>query len=306
MGKTADHVIEILVFLLGPCEREKRFPWALGDTSPKTGRAALLPFDAVWECPKLIIEIDEDQHDESTPFFDKRNALTVSGVHRGDQRRIYDDRKRALAEKHGYKLVRLPWSRRRKPAKNDVAEVRALLENAGVALDSDMMSKTQVEALLRGALSDLEKHDAYLLSIRANERSITHRLAIHLERRLDEIAPGWDVDCEYNRDGADPKRLYMQAERIARHATAVDLVQDEQGRTVIPDIIVHKRGKGGPNVLVIEVKREGSFPADIDLDREKLRELRYQLHYEHAYLVLLGPSGSRFERTELDDCDAGA
>jgi len=49
-----------------------------------------LPFDAVWETRKLIVEVDEDQHDEPTPILDKPDVITVSGVHRGQQRRIYD------------------------------------------------------------------------------------------------------------------------------------------------------------------------------------------------------------------------
>ena len=132
MGKTANYVITILQTLLGPCEREKRFPWALGDVSPTTHRAMPLPFDAVWESRKLIVEIDEDQHGEATPLFDKPNRLTVSGVHRGEQRRIYDARKRDTAIANGYLIVRVPWSRRRRQAQGDTEEIRTVLEDAGI------------------------------------------------------------------------------------------------------------------------------------------------------------------------------
>jgi hypothetical protein len=109
VGKTAKYVLDLLDRILGTGEREKCFEWALGDPSPKTLRARRLPFDAVWEARKLIIEIDEDQHNAATPFFDKPHRLTISGVHRGQQRALYDSRKRAAARAN---TVQLPASRR--------------------------------------------------------------------------------------------------------------------------------------------------------------------------------------------------
>ena len=45
------------------------------------------------------------------------------------------------------------------------------------------------------AICALYRHDRELLDVDANERSITHKLAEHLQRKF----PGWHVDCEYNR-----------------------------------------------------------------------------------------------------------
>jgi len=42
--------------------------------------------------------------------FGKPDVLTVSGVHRGIQRRIYDDRRRELIPAHGLSLVIIPLS----------------------------------------------------------------------------------------------------------------------------------------------------------------------------------------------------
>lgn len=113
MGRTETYVVSLLERLLGPVERGKRYEWARGDASPRTGRSAMLPFDAVWEQRLLIIEIDEDQHREATPLFDKPDRLTVSGVHRGEQRRVYDARKRSAAAARGYRFIAIEWSRRR-------------------------------------------------------------------------------------------------------------------------------------------------------------------------------------------------
>jgi very-short-patch-repair endonuclease len=136
MGRTERYVLDLVEQILGPAERGKRFEWALGDPSRKTGRQARLPFDAVWEQRRLIIEVDEDQHTETTPIFDKPNQLTVSGVHRGEQRRLYDERKRAAAKAQGYNLVAISWSRTRRRRPGDLAEIRRLLEEASVAVDA--------------------------------------------------------------------------------------------------------------------------------------------------------------------------
>src|SRR5262245_10821555 len=115
MPRTERYVVGLLEGLLGPAERGKRFAWALGDVSAKTGRAVRLPFHAVSEARRLIVEVDDEQHREATAFFDKPHRLTVSGVHRGEQRRRYDERKRAAARAQGYLLIEVPWSRYRPP-----------------------------------------------------------------------------------------------------------------------------------------------------------------------------------------------
>jgi hypothetical protein len=135
MGRTEKYIVSLLERLLGPAERGKRFEWALGDVSPKTLRAARLPFDAVWEDRRLIIEVDEDQHRDATPLFDKPDRMTVSGIHRGEQRRLYDERKRSAARARGYTLIAIAWSRGRKPLATDLAELAAILAAAGVHRD---------------------------------------------------------------------------------------------------------------------------------------------------------------------------
>ena len=135
MGNTAEYVLDLAEQLLGPAERETRFDWCLGDDSEVTGRAARLPFDAVWEDRKLIVEVDEDQHREATPHFDKPDRLTVSGVHRGKQRRLYDQRKRDAAAANGYTLVPIEWSRRDERGPGDLARVREHLRARGVTIE---------------------------------------------------------------------------------------------------------------------------------------------------------------------------
>lgn len=65
------------------------------------------------------------------------------------------------------------------------------------------MKETEVKDALKKALQEFWEKDICLLGYTANERSITHRLAIYLEKYFS----GYDVDCEYNRAGEIPKRI---------------------------------------------------------------------------------------------------
>lgn len=88
--------------------REHRFDWLRGDLSERTGRSMTLPVDGYCEDLKLVVEIMESQHYVPTPYFDKPNVMTVSGVHRGLQRRLYDQRKVELIPLHDLKLIVIP------------------------------------------------------------------------------------------------------------------------------------------------------------------------------------------------------
>jgi hypothetical protein len=99
-------VIDLCDEVLGVAAlRQHRFPWLLGDASPTTGRRAALPVDAYWPDLNLVVEFYERQHDEAVTFFDKPDRLTVSGVHRGLQRALYDERRRELIPQYGIELV---------------------------------------------------------------------------------------------------------------------------------------------------------------------------------------------------------
>jgi hypothetical protein len=95
------------------------------------------------------------------------------------------------------------------------------------------------------------------------------------------------VDCEYNRDGHEPKRVRGLAKRVRDAAGASDdWPTDDRAQTVYPDIVVHRRGAAGPNLIVLEVKRRGAPQDAIERDEEKLALYQEQLHYQHAFLVL--------------------
>jgi hypothetical protein len=82
--------------------RQHRFDFLKGDS------AAKLPVDAYYPSLNLVVEFKERQHTEEVKFFDKRQ--TVSGVGRGEQRKIYDQRRRDVLPKFGIKLMEFDYS----------------------------------------------------------------------------------------------------------------------------------------------------------------------------------------------------
>ena len=88
--------------------RQHRFSWLLGDPG-STGRRASLPVDAYYPQHNLVVEYHERQHYERVGFFDKESVLTVSGVHRGEQRPLYDARRKSEIPKHGLGYIVIRW-----------------------------------------------------------------------------------------------------------------------------------------------------------------------------------------------------
>lgn len=97
------YVIELCNEVLGlKASQQHRFDFLVGDSGTK------LPVDAYYEDLNLVVEYLESQHTLSTPFFD--NKKTVSGVSRGEQRRLYDERRRVELPKHGINLVSISYN----------------------------------------------------------------------------------------------------------------------------------------------------------------------------------------------------
>lgn len=99
------YVVDLCDAIFGePARRQHRFDWLRGDPG-RDGRRRTLPVDAYYVGHRLVVEYREHQHDEPVAHFDKPDRLTVSGVHRGIQRRIYDDRRAVDVPAHGLRLI---------------------------------------------------------------------------------------------------------------------------------------------------------------------------------------------------------
>jgi hypothetical protein len=132
------------------------------------------------------------------------------------------------------------------------------------------IGRDEVLARLQDAYKTFLSKDTQLLELDVNERSITHKLAEYLQREF----PDWHVDCEYNRVRDLPKRLVGSI--VSTHT------DDTDGKTVYPDIIVHRRCSQ-ENLLVIEAKKS-TTAADSD-DISKLKAYKSEHGYKFAYAV---------------------
>lgn len=136
-----------------------------------------------------------------------------------------------------------------------------------------MEDRGEVETSLKAALVCLLEADSYLLKHDLSERSISHKLAEHLQG----VFPEWHVDCEYNRDFDRVKKLDIDISETSPEET--------EARTVYPDIIVHLRGTDR-NLVVIEIKKSNNRDSG-EYDLRKLEAFKRDLEYQHAYFVEL-------------------
>lgn len=109
-NKDEHYVLDLCDKVLGlTSSRQHKFDFLLGDPN-SNGVSAKLPVDSFYQDLNLVVEYRERQHTESVNFFDKPNKMTVSGVHRGEQRKIYDERRRKILPKHNIHLVEISFS----------------------------------------------------------------------------------------------------------------------------------------------------------------------------------------------------
>jgi hypothetical protein len=102
------YVIDLCDEVLGiRALRQHRFDYLRGDAGPGK-QGTRLPVDAYYPELQLAVEYCERQHTEAIPFMDRR--MTVSGVNRGKQRVIYDQRRRDVLPQHGIELVELSYA----------------------------------------------------------------------------------------------------------------------------------------------------------------------------------------------------
>lgn len=135
------------------------------------------------------------------------------------------------------------------------------------------MERDDVRRRLDAAVARLVRDDGYLLANNLGERCIAARLAMYLQREF----PEHSVDAEYNRDADTPKRLDL-------HEDCANYRNEHGESLVVPDVIVHRRGPEGPNILVMEVKKT-SNPVPRDCDRARIHAFRAQYGYEFAALI---------------------
>ncbi len=109
-GKDQDYVRDLCDEILGiASQREFRFDFLRGDAAFNK-RGKLLPVDAYYASLNLVVEYHETQHTQEHRLFDKPERLTISGVSRGEQRPIYDQRRRDLLPQNGIHLLEINYT----------------------------------------------------------------------------------------------------------------------------------------------------------------------------------------------------
>ena len=127
---------------------------------------------------------------------------------------------------------------------------------------------------------DLYLRDSYLIAnenAHVAERSIVFRFGLYLEQclRSSKRLMQYHLDCEYNRNLDDPKRIASRPNGSA------------------PDLIVHRRGTNEDNLLIVECKGYWAEEHQLEQDRVKLREfLTFPYFYTFGLLI-------RFERESM-------
>ena len=114
---------------------QHRFPTLLGDPG-RDGKRRTLPVDGYFPRHQLIVEYWERQHSAPIPIMDK--GPTVSGVSKGDQRRLYDQRRQLWARAHGLQLVVLDYrgfetDEQGRLIREYVRDMRAVIDALGAA-----------------------------------------------------------------------------------------------------------------------------------------------------------------------------
>ncbi len=136
------------------------------------------------------------------------------------------------------------------------------------------MTFSDLEMRVQRAIDTLYARDAKLFMVDASEWALAHRLAVYLEQGI----PGWNVDCEYHRqgDGLDPKT-------------------NEHEQKIRPDITLHHRGfpASQHNLLVIELKKR-----EEEFDFKKVSEYTAPPTQERPFQYQYGLALSFFPEVE--------
>ncbi|MCD6367138.1 MAG: hypothetical protein J7L46_06335 [Bacteroidales bacterium] len=147
------------------------------------------------------------------------------------------------------------------------------------------MNREKITNKLHKSYEKMISREGYLFEIDTNERSLTHKLAEYLQLEF----PEWNVDCEYNRNEVDTKKLDSFKRNISS--------DDTNAVSVYPDIIIHHRGTKN-NLIVIEAKKTSSTVED--LDEKKLKAYKNDLGYKFAFKITFPVKEQFKEIKELD------
>lgn len=152
-----------------------------------------------------------------------------------------------------------------------------MTDQPGSQDDSALVRETVI-ARLRSGVKAVMQNDRLLLEYNVRETAIAARLVVYLSA----LFPSHHVDADYSRHGLDMKTIDIPPE-----------CKDGTGQ-VRPDVIVHRRGVDGSNLLVVEIKKSASG-ADAACDIARIRAFRRAFGYTFG-VFLDFPAGPDLNR----------
>ncbi|MGY4476876.1 hypothetical protein [Bradyrhizobium sp. USDA 3364] len=129
------------------------------------------------------------------------------------------------------------------------------------------------------AVQEFYAQEMFLLERDVGERTLTHRLAVYVERQFS----GWQIDCNYD-------RLGERTLRLPRGSTIS--TDDHLGKSIYPDIVVHQRDIPN-NLLAIELRKDSNHQL-LEHDQRKLQALtdpNVWFAYAMGVLLIVGTNG---------------
>jgi hypothetical protein len=150
------------------------------------------------------------------------------------------------------------------------------------------MTEEQIRAAIHEAIESVRREERPLDFEGAHERSIAHRLALHMEPHFRQE---WNIDCEYDLDG--------QLKKTLEGIKGCD--KEKKTNEILPDIIVHHREQAGRahNLLVVELKKDAK---EDPCDRQKLELLTNpDGHYQYQLGLYINVDGGNFDCTWYSD-----
>lgn len=126
-----------------------------------------------------------------------------------------------------------------------------------------------LKTLVKIAVRNFLNCDKNLLDWNASEWSCAHRIAVYLE----PMFPGWNIDCEYNRQGdkGRSKSGNVSDSGLCR-----------------PDIAIHHRGEPTleHNLLAVEIKKEND-PIDFIRAKDYIAPPGSDKPYQYQFAVAI-------------------
>ena len=139
------------------------------------------------------------------------------------------------------------------------------------------MPDSDIKQRFEKVLTKFQSNEQYLMHNDIGERALVHKLAEYLQDEFQE----YNVDCEFNRNLEEVKRLQKIKEYVQSRRNSGELsdYEEKYGVNVSPDVIVHIRGNNNNNKIIIEIKKSDSPLDDEEFDKFGIKVLGEKNYY---------------------------